>query len=54
MPPKKWFMCFVLFTRPIIQILDQYIKQDGAYMSADMQMAFKYWTIWCSYQQFEY
>ena len=56
-------MCFVLFTRPTICILDQYIrKQDFLFVRIQMvglsgfQMAFEYQTIWhpATIRQLEY
>ena len=58
------FMCYVLYTRPTIQILDQCIgKQNGVHLSSiqmvwlsGFQMAFEYWTIWhpTAFQPLEY
>ena len=55
-PQQFYNQLELLFTRPNIQIPDQYIrKQDGIHLSS-IQMVFKYWTIWhpTSFQPFEY
>ena len=45
-PQQFYNQLELLFTRPNIQIPDQYIrKQDGVHLSS-IQMVFKYWTIW--------